>query len=233
MSRAGGDAEKHHAEPWEDRHVVDRRRRVGRQAEPVPGRRIEERARQEVWPGDEDHRGSEDQPKRSAEEGKRQEARDDDQVEDAEEDEGCRIEPPRAERDEERGGEDDGKAPEIRTGAKALPVGEDEVDPDQRQERPGDGPGENPPAEIAGHVDGDELIGGKIPGEVVDDHRNDRDALEDVDRRRAAGYARRRRYLRLLTRFFRPLAPVTASCRAGNPARQRRRRPVDIAPERL
>ena len=124
-------------------------------------------------------------------EGQRQDARDEDQVQDAEEDEGAGIEPPRAERDQQRRREDDGEAPEIGAGAEAVPQGEDEVDPDQGQEGAGDGAGEDPPAELVGHVDADELVGREVPREVVDDHRDDRDALEDVDDGESRGALRR------------------------------------------
>ena len=82
---------EHDAEPREDRHVVDGRRRLGRQADPPQRRRVEERARRGTTaPADDDRRGDRDQPDRQPQEGQRQHARHGDLVEDAEEDEGVR-----------------------------------------------------------------------------------------------------------------------------------------------
>ena len=101
--------------------------------------------------------------------------------------------------------------------------------PTSARKVPGDGPGEDPPAELVGHVDGDELVGGKVPGEVVDDHRDDRDALGDVDDgepraplRDDGGHGCRHGSSCLL----RPCL----SCRAGNPAEATARRRAASAP---
>ena len=74
----------------------------------------------------------------------------------------------------------------------AAPRGQHETDADQEEKRAGDQPREHPPAEAAGDVGGDEAEEAQVPREMVDDHRQDRDAARRVDERQAGRPARQR-----------------------------------------
>ena len=88
------------------------------------------------------------------------------------------------------GGRDDQRQPvEEGAPADAVPVGEHQADAHQHDEAAGDQVGEPAPAGAGFHRPVDEGVEAQIPGEMVDDHRGDRDAAQDVDEVDAGGRA--------------------------------------------
>ena len=141
---AGDDAGKDHAEPGEHRHVVDRRRRLGREPQPPPGAPIEERC----WRGSLAPQGT----RRTAiavsqagagRKGSASTLAERDQVKDAEEDEAHRATQKQVDRaHQRRRGDDQRQAPQVAVPADAVPRRENEVHADQSEERAGDDVGE-------------------------------------------------------------------------------------------
>ena len=63
----------------------------------------------------------------------------------------------------------------------AAPRREHEADADDEEEGAGDRAGEDAPAELVLDVGGDVAEIAKVPGEMVDDHREDGDAARRID----------------------------------------------------
>ena len=77
--------------------------------------------------------------------------------------------------------EEDGEPAEIGTEMEAVPGRHHQVDADEEDECAGDPPGEQAPAEIAADIGGNQLVIAEVPRQVVGHHRDDRDALQDID----------------------------------------------------
>jgi len=102
-------------------------------------------------------------------------------VQDAEENEIAGHEPPGAERDESCGSRDHGEALQISGVVQPVARREDEAEADDGQEGAGDTAREQTPARLGDDIGLDQPEHREVIGEMVDEHRQERDAASDVD----------------------------------------------------
>jgi hypothetical protein len=111
------------------------------EAQPVEGRGIERRRREQGGCGDSEGRGGQRDPDRGAQERQRQHARQRDAMQDAEEDVALRHGEARRDGDHQGGRSDDGQPHEEGPPADAVAVRQHQPGADQDQEGGGDGAG--------------------------------------------------------------------------------------------
>ena len=146
----------------------------------IEERRCEKRRRREG----EDSRGDRNHD-RGAHERKPEHACHGDVVEDAEEDEAVAEREPGHDCDGGSTRRDHAEPAQEAPRPESFPLGKNETDTDDEEERSGDRSCEEPPAEIVLYVGGQEAEIAKVPREVIDDHRCDGDAARRVDERKS------------------------------------------------
>ena len=136
---------------------------------------------QDEGQGEDDDGRDGDDRRRQEQEGQGQHARQRDMVQDAEEDEDIRQGEPGRAGDEDRGAGDQGDPAQIIAAVEALARRQHQAEADDRQEGTGDQPGEGTPGRIGDDIDPDQPKVREIIGEVVDEHREQRDAAGQID----------------------------------------------------
>ena len=180
-----GDAEQRNAGPREPPDEVGGARRLGPHAQPGQPTGIEDVGVDQHAGHDERRRAEQDDNDWQAQEQEADERKKRDGVEDAEERKRLAEGDVGADGHRERSGDEDGPSPPERAPADAAAVAERKADADEEQEARKDQPLEGDPARLDRDVDRPEGEVGEVPGEMVGDHRDDRDPTQGIDQRHA------------------------------------------------